>query len=231
MAGARFKNYVNRNASSLVRAGWLYRAQRRWQLTGVGADALDRFPDPVDFSLETGRRYRRWERQQREVSVAVTALEQLPDSGSWVVLEEVAAEFGVDPDVLATVLRGTRTPGWYLVLGEDGQAGAGLPLLPHERDQWRSLLDEEGVLDAGRSSLDTVRALPDRRMPVEEALVAAKQSLEETTADEETVAPPPALDHPGRGRHHRLPPRPGPVARRLESHPRHRLPASDCGGP
>ncbi|MFF8103799.1 McrB family protein [Streptomyces sp. NPDC016640] len=186
VAGARFKNYVNRNASSLVRAGWLYRAQRRWQLTGVGADALDRFPDPVDFSLEAGRRYRRWERQQREVSVAVTALEQLPDSGSWVVLEEVAAEFGVDPDVLATVLCGTRPPGWYLALGEDGRAGAGLPLLPHERDQWRSLLDEEGLLDAGRSSLDTVRALPDRRMPVREALVAAKQPLEETAADEET---------------------------------------------
>ncbi|GGW88527.1 hypothetical protein GCM10010297_06960 [Streptomyces malachitofuscus] len=180
-----FKSYVNRWASNLVRAGWLYRGGRRWQLTGIGVDALDRIPDPVDFSLEAARRYRRWERQQREVSVAVTALEQLPDGGYWVVLEEVAAEFGVAPDVLATVLRGTRPPGWYLALGEDGQAGAGLPLLPHERDQWRSLLDEEGVLDAGRSSLDTVRALPERRMPVWEALKAAKQPLEETAADED----------------------------------------------
>ncbi|MET9154743.1 AAA family ATPase [Streptomyces griseoflavus] len=180
-----FKSYVNRWASNLVRAGWLYRGGRRWQLTGIGVDALDRIPDPVDFSLEAARRYRRWERQQREVSVAVTALEQLPDGGYWVVLEEAAAEFGVAHDVLATVLRGTRPPGWYLALGEDGQAGAGLPLLPHERDQWRSLLDEEGVLDAGRSSLDTVRALPERRMPVWEALKAAKQPLEETAADED----------------------------------------------
>ncbi|NEV87679.1 AAA domain-containing protein [Streptomyces tendae] len=188
LTDARFKNYVNRNASSLVRAGWLYRAQRRWQLTGIGADALDRLPDPVDFSLEAGRRYRKWERQQHEVSLAVTALEQLPDSGSWVVLEEVAAEFGVDPDVLGTVLRGTRPPGWYLVLGEDGRAGAGLPLLPHERDQWQALLGEEGVLDTGRSSLDTVRARPDRWMPAREALGAVKQplGLAETADDEET---------------------------------------------
>ncbi|MEU7383474.1 AAA family ATPase [Streptomyces sp. NPDC042207] len=183
--GTPFKSYVNRWASNLVRAGWLYRGGRRWQLTGIGVEALDRIPDPVDFSLEAARRYRRWERQQREVSVAVTALEQLPDGGYWVALDEVAAEFGVDSDVLGPVLRGTRTPGWYLALGEDGQAGAGLPLLPHERDQWRSLLDEEGVLDAGRSSLDTVRALPDRRMPVWEALKAAKQPLEETAADED----------------------------------------------
>ncbi|MEU3199835.1 hypothetical protein [Streptomyces sp. NPDC006996] len=187
VADARFENYVNRNASSLVRAGWLYRAQRRWQLTGIGADALDRFPDPVDFSLEAGRRYRKWERQQREVSSAVTALEQLPDSGSWVALEEVAAEFGIDPDVLGMVLRGTRPPGWYLVLGENGQAGTGLPLLPHECDQWLSLLHEEGILDVGRSSVDVVRALPDRRKPVQEALLAAKQplGLEEMVADEE----------------------------------------------
>jgi 5-methylcytosine-specific restriction protein B len=155
-------------------------------LTGIGADALDRIPDPVDFSLEAARRYRRWERQQREISVAVTALEQLPDGGYWVALEEVTAAFGVDSGILGTVLRGTRPPGWYLVLGEDGQAGAGLPLLPHERDQWRSLLDEEGILDAGRSSLDTVRALPDRRMSVREALVAAKQPLDEAVAVDET---------------------------------------------
>jgi 5-methylcytosine-specific restriction protein B len=66
--------------------------------------------DPVDFYLEATRRYRRWERQQREVSVAVTALEQLPDAGYWVVQGEIAAEFGVDPDVLGSVLRGTRPP-------------------------------------------------------------------------------------------------------------------------
>lgn len=135
--------------------------------------------------MEAARRYRRRERQQREVSGAVTALEQLPDGGNWVVLAEIAAEFRVDSDVPGTVLRGTRPLGWYLALGEDGQEGAGLPLLPHERDQWRSLLDEEGILGTGRSSLDTVRALPDRRMPVREALVAAKQPLEETAADEE----------------------------------------------
>ncbi|MGW2131099.1 hypothetical protein [Streptomyces coelicoflavus] len=212
LTDARFKNYVNRNASSLVRAGWLYRAQRRWQLTGIGADALDRLPDPVDFSLEAGRRYRKWERQQHEVSLAVTALEQLPDSGSWVVLEEVAAEFGVDPDVLGTVLRGTRPPGWYLVLGEDGRAGAGLPLLPHECDQWQALLGEEGVFDTGRSSLDIVRARLDRRMPVREALGAVKQplGLEETAADEET--PRQLWIIRGVVRRHRRSPRPGTVA-------------------
>ncbi|GHF18175.1 GTPase subunit of restriction endonuclease [Streptomyces werraensis] len=180
-----FKDYVNRNATNLVKAGWLYRGARRWQLTGIGVDALARWPDPVDFYLDACRRYRRWERQQQFVSVAMTALEQLPDGGHWVALEELAAEFTVDPDVLGPVLRGARTPGWYLALGEDGQAGAGLPMWPFERDQWRTLLDEEGLLDQGRSSLDTVRALPDRRMPVWEALKAAKQPLEETEADED----------------------------------------------
>ncbi|GGT39581.1 McrB family protein [Streptomyces chromofuscus] len=180
-----FKDYVNRNATNLVKAGWLYRGARRWQLTGIGVDALDRWPDPVDFYLDACRRYRQWERQQQYVSVAMTALEQLPDGGHWVALEDLAAEFTVDPGVLGPVLRGARPPGWYLALGEDGQAGAGLPMWPFERDQWRTLLDEEGLLDQGRSSLDTVRALPDRRMPVWEALKAAKQPLEETAADQE----------------------------------------------
>lgn len=180
-----FKNYVNRSASNLVRAGWLYRGGHRWQLTGIGSDALDRFPDPVDFYLEASRRYRRWERQKYVVSAAVTGLEQLPDGGHWVALEEVAEAFGPDPDVLGQVLRGTRPQGWYLALGEDGQAGAGLPLLPHEREQWRSLLDEEGLLDAGRNNLDIVRARPDLRMPVWEALAEAKRPIEEALPEEE----------------------------------------------
>jgi 5-methylcytosine-specific restriction protein B len=180
-----FKDYVNRNATNLVKAGWLYRGARRWQLTGIGVDALDRWPDPVDFYLDACRRYRQWERQQQLVSVAMTALEQLPDGGHWVALEDLAAEFTVDPGVLGSVLRGARPPGWYLALGEDGQAGAGLPMWPFERDQWRTLLDEEGLLDQGRSSLDTVRALPDRRMPVWEALRAASQPPAEAEADQE----------------------------------------------
>ncbi|MFF3912872.1 McrB family protein [Streptomyces sp. NPDC001852] len=180
-----FKDYVNRAAINLVQSGWLHRGQRRWQLTGIGLDALDRWPDPVDFYGEASRRYRRWERQKEECLVAVTALEQLPDSGHWVVLKELAEWFLVNPDVLGPVLLGTRPRGWYLALGEDGVAGAGLPLWPHERDLWRSLLDEEGVLDAGRSSLDTVRALPDRRMPVWDALMETKQPAEEGDAEPE----------------------------------------------
>ncbi|MFG2883022.1 McrB family protein [Streptomyces sp. NPDC048297] len=182
-----FKDYVNRAAINLVRAGWLYRGNRRWQLTGIGLDALDRWPDPVDFYGEAGRRYRRWERQQLLINVAVTALEKLPDGGHWVTLKELASEFDVDPGVLGPVLRGTRPPGWYLALGEDGQAGAGLPMWPFERDQWRSLLSEEGLLDEGRSSVDTVRALPDRRMPVWEALAAATQPPEAAEADDEDL--------------------------------------------
>ncbi|WP_225100747.1 AAA family ATPase [Streptomyces sp. CoH27] len=182
-----FKDYVNRSAINFVRAGWLYRGNRRWQLTGLGADALDGWPDPVDFYAEAGRRYRRWERQQHLVTVAVTALEKLPDEGHWVALKELASAFDVDPGVLGPVLRGTRPPGWYLALGEDGQAGAGLPMWPFERDQWRSLLAEEGLLDEGRSSVDTVRALPDQRMPVWEALAAATQPPGEAETDDEEL--------------------------------------------
>ncbi|MEU5097548.1 AAA family ATPase [Streptomyces sp. NPDC020996] len=173
-----FKDYVNRSAGNLVQAGWLHRGLRRWQLTGLGRDALGRWPDPVDFYGEASRRYRRWERQKQLCLVAVTALEKLPDGGHWVVLKELAEAFSVDPDVLGPYLLGSRPRGWYLALGEDGVAGDRLPLWPHERDLWRSLLDEEGLLDTGRSSLDTVRALPDRRMPVWDALTAAAQPAE-----------------------------------------------------
>ncbi|MFJ9089263.1 McrB family protein [Streptomyces sp. NPDC102384] len=180
-----FKDYVNRSATNLGRAGWLYRGTRRWQLTGIGHDALHRLPDPVDFYLEGRRLYRQWNREQNLYSVPVAALEQLPDGGSWVSLKDLAEAFSVEPDVLGRMLRGMRPLGWYLALGEDGQAGAGLPLLPHERETWRGLLDEEGLLDAGRSSLDTVRALPERRMPVWDALLAAKQTAEDTEIDQE----------------------------------------------
>lgn len=174
-----FGRYVNRAAISLGKAGWLYRGRRRWELTGIGHEALRRWPDPVDFYGQARQRYREWERQQQLCAVAATALEQLPDGGNWVALEDLAREFTVDPGVLGPVLRGTRSAGWYLALGEDGSAGAGLPLLPHELDAWRGLLDAEGVLDHGRSSLDTVRALPDRRLPVWDALLAAKQPDED----------------------------------------------------
>ncbi|MCP9973320.1 hypothetical protein [Streptomyces somaliensis] len=219
-----FKDYVNRNATNLVKAGWLYRGARRWQLTGIGVDALDRWPDPVDFYLDACRRYRQWERQQQLVSVAMTALEQLPDGGHWVALEDLAAEFTVDPGVLGPVLRGARPPGWYLVLGEDGQAGAGLPMWPFERDQWRTLLDEEGLLDQGRSSLDTVRALPDRRMPAWEALRAAGQPPVETEADQEL--PRQLWIIRGVDARHGRSPCPRSVARRFRGHPGDGLPAS-----
>jgi 5-methylcytosine-specific restriction protein B len=180
-----FKNYVNRSAINLVVAGWLHRGLRRWQLTGIGLDALGRWPDPVDFYGEASRRYRRWERQKQDCLEAETALEQLPDSGHWVALDELAEEFRVDPDILGPFLLSTRRRGWYLALGEDGVAGADLPLWPHERDLWRSLLDEEGLLDTGRSSLDTVRALPDRRMAPWDALTVAKQPAESDDAEPE----------------------------------------------
>ncbi|MFJ6502954.1 McrB family protein [Streptomyces sp. NPDC091879] len=179
-----FKDYVNRYAINLGKVGWLYRGGRRWQLTGIGQDALRRWPDPVDYNLEMRSRYRQWERQPA-CAAAATALEQLVDSGSWTVLEEVAHEFAVDFNVLGPALLGTRPLGWHLALGKDGEAGAGLPLLPHERDTWRNLLEGEGVLDTARTSLDTVRALLDRRMPVWEALIAAKQPADEAEVDQE----------------------------------------------
>ncbi|NUP20347.1 MAG: AAA domain-containing protein [Streptomyces sp.] len=184
-SGTPFKSYVNRAATNLVQAGWLHRGLRVWQLTGIGLDALDRWPDAVDFFGEASRRYRQWERQKQGHLAAVTALEQLPDSGYWVALDELAEEFGVDSDVLGPFLLSSRRRGWYLALDEDGVAGGALPLWPHERDLWRTSLDAEGLLDTGRSSLDTVRALPDRRMPVWDAVTAAKQPTEGGDAEPE----------------------------------------------
>ncbi|MFJ2020605.1 AAA family ATPase [Streptomyces nodosus] len=167
--------HVNWAATKLVKAGWLYRGGRRWQLTGIGKDALSRWPDPVDFYAEAGRRYRRWKSDEHSYSMALAVLEQLPGGGHWVKIAEVADQFVIDAADFAGLLRGSRPPGWYLVIGRDGQIGTGLPLLAHERDTLRRLLDEEGVLDEGRSSEDIVRARPDRQLPVWDAVVSAKQ--------------------------------------------------------
>ncbi|WP_107415243.1 McrB family protein [Streptomyces pini] len=172
-----FSRHANWLATRLSKAGWMYRGARRWQLTGIGHDALEHWPDPVDFYGEASRRYRAWDRDKQRYTEVVTALEQLPGEGHWIELGELAHEFHLPPEILGGLLRGDRPTGWHLVLGPGGEAGAGLPLLPHERDTWRILLADEGLLDEGRSSADTVRALPDRRAPVHEVLVPDGQSL------------------------------------------------------
>ncbi|MEU5638394.1 McrB family protein [Streptomyces milbemycinicus] len=152
--------YVGRTAIQVVKAGWLFRGNRRWQLTGLGQQALREWPDAVDFFGQAGRRYRVWNAGKARYAEALEALAKLPDSGGWVRLEGLAHAFEVQENILAGVLRGDRPAGWYLALGPGGEAGAGYPLLPHETDTWRTLLAGEGLLDEGRSSADTVRALP-----------------------------------------------------------------------
>lgn len=168
-------NKVGYRAIGLVKAGWLYRGHRRWQLTGLGRQALRDWPDAVDFYGEVSRRYRAWDGRKTRYQEAVETLAKLPDSAGWVDLRDLAGTFDVHDEILAGLLRGDRPPGWYLALGRGGEAGAGLPLLPYELDTWRQLLDGEGLLDEARSSSDTVRALPERVLAVDELLTLTGQ--------------------------------------------------------
>ncbi|WP_306334480.1 McrB family protein [Streptomyces sp. KL118A] len=178
--------YIGRSATNLVKAGWLFRGNRRWQITGYGVRALDDYPDAVDFYGQAVRRYRAWSNRKPNYAEALEILAKLPDSGGWAQLEELAGACGVDDDILAGVLRGGREAGWYLALGSDGAAGAGHPLLSAELDTWRGLLASEGLLDEGRSSADIVRALPQALLSVDEVLALAGSGglADETPEDE-----------------------------------------------
>ncbi|MFE7757098.1 hypothetical protein [Streptomyces sp. NPDC057429] len=75
-------------------------------------------------------------------------------------VEDLAAEYEIDPEALDACLQGTRPEGWHLALSAEGEAGYGLTLLPTETDAWRALLERDELYDEAASSFDTVRVLP-----------------------------------------------------------------------
>ncbi|WP_189879584.1 AAA family ATPase [Streptomyces bluensis] len=155
---------LSHNATSLVKAGWLCRKGRVWRLTGLGVQALAEFPKPVDFLSEAGDRYMDWRRDREAFDAAAALLQLLPD-GHWLDIEDLAAEYEVDAYTLASVFQGTRPDGWHLALDSEGTTvGIGITLLSNEIETWRNLLSEDRLLDEQTSSMDVVRALPERKL-------------------------------------------------------------------
>ncbi|WP_051860290.1 McrB family protein [Streptomyces anulatus] len=165
--GTTVKTDIDRNLSYIAtaptKAGWLTRANRTWRLTGLGFEALRTYPDPVTFFSEATTRYTYWRTRRASFDTAAKLLSELPDE-QWVAVEDLAAEYEIDPEALAACLQGTRTEGWHLALSAEGEAGYGLTLLPTETDAWRALLERDELYDEAASSFDTVRALPAKRL-------------------------------------------------------------------
>ncbi len=165
------------NGTHLVKAGWLRRTGRRWRLTGRGVEALADYPDPVRFFSEARGGYLDWKANRSSFDAAASLLSELPD-GRWVRVSELAAEYEIDADALAACFQGTQPDGWHLALGYEGDVWPELPLLPAEREEWRTLLIRDGLYDEARSSTDMVRARPEQRLTTDElaALVLGEQS-------------------------------------------------------
>ncbi|MFF1647120.1 McrB family protein [Streptomyces sp. NPDC058240] len=178
--GAAVTTDIDRNlsftATTLTKAGWLTRANRTWRLTGLGVEALHAYPEPGTFFSEAGTRYAHWRAGRLYFDAAAKLLSELPDD-RWVSIEDLAAEYEIDPEALAACLQGTRPEGWHLALSPDGEAGFGTTLLATEIGAWRTLLERDELYDEAASSIDTVRALPGKRLTAEEitALVLGEE--------------------------------------------------------
>lgn len=152
----------------LVKAGWLCRAGRRWRITGLGRQALADHPEAENFLTHAVGEYQRWNKHSTSFEAARDLLAELPD-GRWVGLPELAAEFEVDPYVLAAMLQGSPSDGWFLALDDKGEVREGwLGLSASEVDHWRRQLEREGVYDQEHSGGGVLRALPERRLSAEE---------------------------------------------------------------
>lgn len=180
--GPGAKSGVDTNLSytaiALTKAGWLSRANRTWRLTGLGKEALARYPAPEAFLSEAHAHYGYWRTRRTSFDAAAKLLSELPDE-RWISIEDLANEFSVDAEALAACLQGTRPEGWHLALSDDGEAGPGPGpgLLPVETEQWRTLLGRDELYDEEGSSLDVVRALPGKRLTSDEltALVLGEE--------------------------------------------------------
>jgi len=63
----RFEREVYFGLISEVKAGWLNRPPKAWQVTDSGRDALQRYPDALDFHREADRLYTQWKQSPQHV--------------------------------------------------------------------------------------------------------------------------------------------------------------------
>ncbi|MEU8102197.1 AAA family ATPase [Nonomuraea muscovyensis] len=180
------KTKLRYDSINLVKAGWLRKGGRVWQLTGLGRRVIDNHRDDMDGLLrEANSRYSYWSRERASFDTAAEILEGLSDLGAWVELSELAELVGLAPEPLMAWLHSTRPRGWYLALA-GGEVPGFLESSPGELDEWRTLLENAGVYDPAASSAYAVRALMDKRNKSEQLQELA---LQDTLDMSETVPP------------------------------------------
>ncbi|TMQ98960.1 AAA family ATPase [Actinomadura soli] len=116
-----------------------------WFPTGLGRRALEEHPDASAFYAELGRVYGYWERHRDRFQRATALAEALPE-GRWTSLADVASEVGVKATPLLGLLLGDRPEGWHRLLSDDGGPPPEAHLTETEREEWLTLLGDDGVL-------------------------------------------------------------------------------------
>ncbi|MFJ2557768.1 MULTISPECIES: McrB family protein [unclassified Streptomyces] len=171
---------------SLVKAGWLSKTGRRWQLTGPGRQAFTAYEGDRDALLARSlERYGYWSTERLAFDQAADVLEMLPDSHQWVATADLAEAVGLEEEPLRSWIQAGRMRGWHLALGQDGEVPEQLELTEREYDDWRTLLEESRVYDITASGGRAVRAKLNRRLPTEQ--------LTELVAGQDTTSAKPEL--------------------------------------
>ncbi|MFE6502494.1 AAA family ATPase [Kitasatospora sp. NPDC057738] len=183
-----FELGCGRSAAVMVKAGWLRRGgSQGWKLTGLGVEALDEHKSPDEFYRAALNADDYWQRHREDFDKAGRLLDLIPDD-RWAALSDFAALYGLDDRRLAGWLQTERPSGWHRVLGEDASIPAGtFGMSQQDRDEWRMLLQTDGLFDEAHSSQDRIRALVPARLPrAELEAVRGAGQLLDTEAERES---------------------------------------------
>ncbi|GAA4080698.1 McrB family protein [Nonomuraea soli] len=115
-AGALLRVQVNH----LVKAGWVYRDDQRWEITSAGRAALRVHPSPQELGSALAEAYDHWVDRQHAYWRAFELAGAIPE-GRWAADSDVAAIAEVSARHLTALLEAERPPGWRRVLGSGGR--------------------------------------------------------------------------------------------------------------
>jgi 5-methylcytosine-specific restriction protein B len=128
----------------LVKAGWLTKSGGRWYATPVGRWALGQYPEPSAFFRATAEPYTYWERRKAQFELARRLVEAV-EEGSWVSVDDLAAQCELDPKRLVVWLQGDRPEGWHRVLDAEGRIPDAVFADAATRDRWHRMLHDDGI--------------------------------------------------------------------------------------
>jgi restriction system protein len=100
----RFPKLVRFASINAVKAGWMTKENGVWKVTSDGISALEKFPDPEEFFLESRRLYESWKKDQPNdpesaddetvdaQSIDATALEEAEDQARQAILRHLGVD-------------------------------------------------------------------------------------------------------------------------------------------